>query len=639
MPVYLAVSRQLIEQLGGEEGDFKDFILALKSGPSWASGSMTVCDKALKAWNGWRERRLEFPPSIGYLSLFVIAVEEESPERGPLAYYYHLRKVLGEPAEVNRPYPRFDRMIELWDDLERWSRVDRNGDLGLFKYSFAGNHIHVGIPREQYLAAAVMSDLYRQCPHCGEVKPLDRDFGRRTMNGKRVPQSWCRSCRAVSWKKFTGNNHEDSSFENTRVNLVQRSLERALRLVPRLRFLPGQRSSVTLVARRYERMPRELSISLSDGMAYNIRRIHPCWYSDIRPDYLGNLLKFGGTGFSEDEDIEYRWRLRGRKIIVLKSGEQISGFIQNFGRLEIGQTYSVLCCDEASAEIEAALQIIGAKPKDIYSSNDGIPEGFVCYKGVVPTVVPGEEFTGELEVFNVAPIVEISFSSGVRLGNGVWLHGYPPEIRIHPPLENGVTIDETAVITDSSGSFSSAFAYSPGKHIVRFGRISKRYEIVEPDCNWKPWICHRVQNGNSEYVICGSSLWTVDELGELHAITGIFPTNRLLLGRRPGDIFIERDSGNQSKPLNISFEPVWSIPDDPIHCDKRVSAIELLEPKSVQVEGNLVRSKMVLRWIQAIMDASRKGLIVSGEGGREELWLSYKKLARRLWKSLKNGRK
>ncbi len=38
-----------------------------------------------------------------------------------------------------------------------------------------------------------------ECPHCGKTAngkdKIDELFGWRTVNGKKVPQSWCRVCR------------------------------------------------------------------------------------------------------------------------------------------------------------------------------------------------------------------------------------------------------------------------------------------------------------------------------------------------------------------------------------------------------------------------------------------------------------
>jgi hypothetical protein len=38
---------------------------------------------------------------------------------------------------------------------------------------------------------------WTQCPRCHRVGDTRRDFGVRTVRGRRVPQSWCRSCRGV----------------------------------------------------------------------------------------------------------------------------------------------------------------------------------------------------------------------------------------------------------------------------------------------------------------------------------------------------------------------------------------------------------------------------------------------------------
>lgn len=35
----------------------------------------------------------------------------------------------------------------------------------------------------------------RKCPHCGELRKLETDFGERIINGKKYRQSWCRFCR------------------------------------------------------------------------------------------------------------------------------------------------------------------------------------------------------------------------------------------------------------------------------------------------------------------------------------------------------------------------------------------------------------------------------------------------------------
>lgn len=42
---------------------------------------------------------------------------------------------------------------------------------------------------------------YKECPHCHEVKEVERDFGYRKMRGRIVQQSWCKTCRGLDSRK------------------------------------------------------------------------------------------------------------------------------------------------------------------------------------------------------------------------------------------------------------------------------------------------------------------------------------------------------------------------------------------------------------------------------------------------------
>jgi hypothetical protein len=54
--------------------------------------------------------------------------------------------------------PSFDRMFELWDDLEKWSVRDMDGKRGLFEARIVGGKIHIGLP----LAQAVLTEEERR---------------------------------------------------------------------------------------------------------------------------------------------------------------------------------------------------------------------------------------------------------------------------------------------------------------------------------------------------------------------------------------------------------------------------------------------------------------------------------------------
>ena len=144
--VFLYVDERLIESIGGP-GSLPAFVQATLEGPPWVKQGAGLCQKALQAQADWRGRDLALPPYLGYLALFVLAVGVVG-DFATHAYYKRLWKLLGHEDEDGAP-PSFHRMLSLWDDLEVWSNRDRGGDLGVFSVRFAGNWIHVGLPKAQ----------------------------------------------------------------------------------------------------------------------------------------------------------------------------------------------------------------------------------------------------------------------------------------------------------------------------------------------------------------------------------------------------------------------------------------------------------------------------------------------------------
>lgn len=142
--VHLYVTEELIADLGQSNGaDFQDFIEAIKIGPPWVT-RQGLCQKALQSMRNWRQRRLFYPPYIGYLALFVLAAGREG-DFATHAYYPRLRTLIGEEPSTGQ-YPSFSQMRELWDDLEHWSNEDKSGELGIFNSNIAGKRIHIGLP-------------------------------------------------------------------------------------------------------------------------------------------------------------------------------------------------------------------------------------------------------------------------------------------------------------------------------------------------------------------------------------------------------------------------------------------------------------------------------------------------------------
>ncbi|MGH2626400.1 MAG: hypothetical protein ACRDHY_07100, partial [Anaerolineales bacterium] len=153
--VYLYVTEDVVQEVGRPlGGGVEEFITAVRTGPPGTTRS-GHCQRALQVANGWRQRGLSYPPYVGYLALFVLAGGHEG-DFAAHAYYPRLWEMLGESGEGSPP--SFDRMIQLWDDLERWSTQDTDGQLGIFEARIIGGWIHVGLP----LAQTVLTEAERK---------------------------------------------------------------------------------------------------------------------------------------------------------------------------------------------------------------------------------------------------------------------------------------------------------------------------------------------------------------------------------------------------------------------------------------------------------------------------------------------
>lgn len=157
--ILLHVTDALIDRIASNlSSSAGDYIAGLKRGVPWATRS-GFCQKALQAMHGWRARNLAYPPYFGYLALFSLAADRHG-DYATFAYYPKLRDLLGEP-ERTAP-PSFEKMLSLWDDLERWANVDLNGRLGDFRVDIMGEHwIHVGVP----FAQCILNESERSSLH------------------------------------------------------------------------------------------------------------------------------------------------------------------------------------------------------------------------------------------------------------------------------------------------------------------------------------------------------------------------------------------------------------------------------------------------------------------------------------------
>ena len=143
--VRLNVTKELIEDLGVKQGwKFNDFLSALKNGSCYikkTNENLNICEYAYSLYDysiddeRWH---LAFknnprPPYVAYLGFFVYLTTLQNANNNS----YH--KTLWEHfplIDTNNPpnfYPDFNKMVDLWDGLENWSKKENFGEFSITK--------------------------------------------------------------------------------------------------------------------------------------------------------------------------------------------------------------------------------------------------------------------------------------------------------------------------------------------------------------------------------------------------------------------------------------------------------------------------------------------------------------------------
>jgi hypothetical protein len=159
------------------------------------------------------------------------------------------------------------------------------------------------------------------------------------------------------------------------------------------------------------------------------------------------------------------------------------------------------------------------------------------------------------------------------------------------------------------------------------------------DESWEPWRAHDFGAGTT---ICGAM---THPPAEVHWQQMQVPvTNPLLLGARPGEIFHCRPRNDvrcETVLALVPFAPVWALPFDPSHADKRSARILSFHPTEPVTDiqmcrGNRTTKRALLAWISVIHDAGCKGLVLAVDGEESKaLWRRYRNAAKRLRRKMR----
>ncbi len=362
------------------------------------------------------------------------------------------------------------------------------------------------------------------------------------------------------------------------------------------------------------------------------------WYCDFIPADIGDCLANGMRWASGSAT----WTLSPRGIFVLVANQTISGFVSTT-RLLLNEDHLILCQEGAQEVVREELEDAGCVEVDCRSGN-GIPEGWVLFSNVRPTVaVDHDESAGIRNVLRPLEDIDIYLEGGIRLSHKRWLHGHSPRIRIRGGRDDNpaVAIDARAASRNSDGSFETQNAFSLGKHVVFCGGVTEPYEIAEGKESWDPFeaFMYRMdREQNTEVSVCGPVVMGDGEQ------TLVPATNRCLVGAKPGDIYLCESPYDESMNAMLAiteFPVAWALPANPYQCKKsEVFAIAISAKEVSPIMGSIRRRPRltddVFRWCNAILNSSRKGLRPGPvDGTVMKLWLEYVRVAREIRRSMK----
>lgn len=429
--------------------------------------------------------------------------------------------------------------------------------------------------------------------------------------------------------------------------------ERALPIHVRLLIERGGFCRLTLIPRRTTEMPFELEVD-AEGKPLTLSQLQEEWFDDVYPEKLGDCLHDGAAWSATLADGQsFRWVLSGREVYVLGHHDSLSGFVSK-AKVSLNQSHVVLCTESRLSEVTQVISESGSPATVVLGREMGMPEGWVGLNGVIPRVpVASTEVRDILNALRADADVEILLEGGIRVTRSAWLLGHPPQIRIlgQPAPGDETAVDGISAEPDAAGYLEVGDIGELGDHYVTCGNVSRSYRVVEGLEQWQPWNAYSWSLGAHQPVICGPLVRPPACVPTDNRAFLLPVTNGLVLGAAPGEIFqcdSRADLAADQCVAFPSFDPVWALPAEILHCDKRsIKVLFLGEPHEVgslrpldeshQIEaledgqGRRQKSREIALWCKAIRDAGRKGLLTQPTSdGVASLWRQYKKYAKSL---------
>lgn len=588
--VLLSVTNDMIREIGGGNFEVPDFVATVVQGPPWALSTLGLCQNALRAFEGWRSRGRRFPPYIGYLALFVLAVGVKGDFR-EYAYYGRLRTLLGWPDVHAGPLPSFYEMYRLWEDLEIWSQQDEGGDLGLFSVRFAGEWMHVGLPKAQAALTEVerkgLLGIFAAAAFDPTAPPSDRELARALKNyGGQVLRS-----RTL---ELLGNRSRDAELSSLLLDAVRTELENwdgettletdfagqyAVSAIARvcLRIDPVAKTCrSTLRVRAKADFPEDglVLATAPDGIELTCQASElPGWSSLLKDkettsEAVASTFDWSETHVFADSRAGWRVRLAASRVRIFVEGLSMGlpGLVEVHG-IERMIPFYLAASPQTVRPLEAWRD---SGQVDLQAMNvNGLPDGWTLFKSAGTN--SDEAIRNALPELALPTTIRLKLTEGIRVDRGNTYFSFAPPVVV---VEGGRG-DEQVLCGDRHlqpvATCSNTFELPTGlpagtRNVVQVSRdgelLRRQSFFLADDIDWNlltpMFACdsfgnvHEGEPENDEVAGATGGSNKMPSFPIRPRVTSY--RRRFLVGRRPGEIkrFFRH-------PPPVSWQPVWMI--------------------------------------------------------------------------------
>ncbi|ABW19399.1 hypothetical protein [Alkaliphilus oremlandii] len=660
--VILFMDENLINSLGERKNsDIEDFFEAIKEGSRWCRGD-TVCEKAYTTYS-WGKIRNEpgFPPYIAYLAFFVLAAGLDE-DFATHAYYPKLSTLLDKLDEgTNGRRPKdFDKMEELWYDLQEWSIDKEQEKLGKFIARSMINWKHVGLPMAQVL---ITQDERSRLPNFFKESSFDPVFPP-TLDAisSAIYRSGIFSQKTKRLASTTDKNKApfreallqlikqdllewDGTIEvsNEAIQERQKSNKQSINVTLRIcidgfdRFTSSIKTSLRFKTAKDFPDDEMTFESLFSKVTFTCEEEELGWSTQLLDEIEQELLCVSALDLlngDQFEDKEYGWSasLKPSKLRIFERDEDrnLTGWIE-VDSIKSNTEYYILCHDRIKNSIEEWGYKYCTDFKIENASN--LPNGWYLYK----TTEINHSHPDE-DILKLPLNYSFRLDGGIKASKGnTYFKFCPPRVHLEGGKLEQLSIQVSPENQDIQEYEKGRWKFVNGcvnNDVVDLSLYIGEEMIIHKKINFQSSMLmnnyylprmnrfgHLLEEKDDNGYIQGVHI-TEKELQKLPTYTPEIPTYSsdtiIFLGRVPGQII-----SWPKEDLNIEWEPIWAL--SKIKRDYwKVHFI------GSNIDERMRLSKEYPKWKKWRQEFIQKNVELPKIKIIRELWLSYKKEARKL---------